>query len=224
MAERAPGAVLQAFFPGEEGGPALASVLSGGTNPSGRLPVSLPRSAGSQPFSYLHPILGGPNEITSASSAPTRPFGFGLSYTSFEHSELQVEPEAPAGGSFRASVRVRNTGDRAGTDVVQLYARDVYASVTRPVAQLVGYLRVALDSGAEETIEFDVPTTRLAFTGLDRRAHRRARHDRAVGRGLVRRQGDDRRHRTDRRRRTSSRPRTRRVTTRERAIGGVGIG
>ena len=164
--ENAPSAVLQAFFPGEEGGPALASVLSGATNPSGRLPVSLPRSAGSQPFSYLHPILGGPNEITSASSAPTRPFGFGLSYTSFEHSDLRVDPEAPTDDSFRVSVSVRNTGSRSGTDVVQLYARDVQASVTRPVAQLLGYLRLDLESGAEETVEFDVPTTRLAFTGL----------------------------------------------------------
>ncbi|MGC5171545.1 glycoside hydrolase family 3 N-terminal domain-containing protein [Microbacterium sp. DT81.1] len=164
--ESPPSAVLQAFFPGEEGGPALASVLSGVTNPSGRLPVSLPRSAGSQPFSYLHPILGGPNEITSASSAPTRPFGFGLSYTSFEHSDLRVDPEAATNDSFRASVSVRNTGSRSGTDVVQLYARDVQASVTRPVAQLLGYLRLDLESGAEETVEFDVPTTRLAFTGL----------------------------------------------------------
>jgi beta-xylosidase len=163
----APAAVAQAFFPGEEGGPAIASILSGATDPSGRLPVSLPRSAGSQPFSYLHPILGGPNEITSASSAPTRPFGFGLTYTSFAHTELAVERAVSAGGSFRASVRVRNTGTRSGTDVVQLYGRDVYASVTRPVAQLLGYARVTLDAGQETTVDFDVPTTRLAFTGRE---------------------------------------------------------
>lgn len=161
----APGAVLQSFFPGEEGAPALAAILSGAASPSGRLPVSLPRSAGSQPFSYLHPILGGPNEITSASSAPVRPFGFGLTYTSFAHEDLTVAPSARAGDAFRASVRVRNTGARAGTDVVQLYARDVHASVTRPVAQLLGYARVTLDAGADATVEFDVPTTRLAFTG-----------------------------------------------------------
>ncbi|WP_314505559.1 glycoside hydrolase family 3 N-terminal domain-containing protein [uncultured Microbacterium sp.] len=161
----APAAVAQAFFPGEEGGAAIAAILSGASAPSGRLPVSLPRSAGSQPFSYLHPILGGPNEITSASSAPVRPFGFGLTYTSFSRTELSAGPAVSAGEALRASVHVRNTGARAGTDVVQLYGRDVYASVTRPVAQLLGYARVFLEPGQEAIVDFDVPTTRLAFTG-----------------------------------------------------------
>jgi len=156
--------VLQAFFPGEEGAPAIGSILSGDVNPSGRLPVSLPRSAGSQPYSYLHPILGGPNEITSASSAPVRPFGFGLSYTSFSHADLSVESHVGTQDAFHVSVRVRNDGSRAGTDVVQLYARDVYASVTRPVAQLMGYARVCLEAGQEAIVAFDVPTARLAFT------------------------------------------------------------
>ncbi|MFP7759798.1 glycoside hydrolase family 3 N-terminal domain-containing protein [Marisediminicola sp. LYQ85] len=160
-----PGAVVQAFFPGEEGASALAAILSGAVNPSGRLPVSLPRSAGAQPYSYLHPVLGGPNEITSASSAPVRPFGFGLSYTSFEHRDLAVDATGPTESSFRVSVRVTNTGERAGTDVVQLYARDVQAQVTRPVAQLLGYARVDLDAGQETVVEFDVPPTRLAYTG-----------------------------------------------------------
>lgn len=160
----APGAVLQSFFPGEEGASALAAIIAGDVAPSGRLPVSLPRSAGSQPYSYLHPILGGPTEITSASSAPVRPFGFGLTYTSFTRSDLRVDAAVDAGQSFRARVRVRNDGERDGTDVVQLYARDVYASVTRPVAQLLGYARVEVESGAEVDVEFEVPTTRLAFT------------------------------------------------------------
>lgn len=160
----APAAVVQSFFPGEEGAPALASLLSGASVPSGRLPVSLPRSAGSQPYSYLHPILGGPSDVTSASSAPVRPFGFGLSYTTFSHTDLRVDGAAPAGDSFRATVRVRNDGERDGTDVVQLYARDVSASVTRPVAQLLGYARVDLPAGAERDVVFDVPSTRLAFT------------------------------------------------------------
>ncbi|WP_431220263.1 beta-glucosidase family protein [Leifsonia xyli] len=160
----APAAVLQAFFPGEEGGRALAAVLSGRVSPSGHLPVSLPRSAGAQPYSYLHPVLGGPNEITSADSTPVLPFGHGLSYTTFERSELAVDAEVAAGGTFSASVRIRNTGDRAGTDLVQLYARDVHASVTRPVAQLLGYRRVELAPGEEAVVRFAVPTTRLAFS------------------------------------------------------------
>lgn len=158
-------AALQAFFPGEEGGSAIAAILTGEVSPSGHLPVSLPRSAGAQPYSYLHPILGGPTEITSADSTPALPFGHGLTYTSFAREGLTVRGSVTAGGSFTARVRVRNTGERAGTDVVQLYARDVHASVTRPVAQLLGFARVDLDAGAEATVAFDVPTARLAFTG-----------------------------------------------------------
>lgn len=165
----APAAVLQAFFPGEEGGRAIAAVLSGRVSPSGHLPVSLPRSAGAQPYSYLHPILGGPNEITSADSTPVLPFGHGLSYTSFERTGLSVDREVEAGGAFTASVRIRNTGERAGTDLVQLYARDVHASVTRPVAQLLGYRRVELQPGEETVVRFSVPTTRLAFSDRELR-------------------------------------------------------
>ncbi|WP_243695061.1 glycoside hydrolase family 3 N-terminal domain-containing protein [Labedella populi] len=161
----APAAVVQAFFPGEEGGRALAGILAGRVHPSGRLPVSLPRSAGAQPFSYLHPILGGSSEITSADTTPVRPFGFGLGYTRFEHSDLAVDGDIVAGGSFSATVRVRNVGEHAGADIVQLYARDVVASVTRPVAQLVGYARVALQPGEEAVVRFTVPTSRFAFTG-----------------------------------------------------------
>ncbi|KZE89369.1 Periplasmic beta-glucosidase [Microbacterium sp. TNHR37B] len=163
--EHAAAAVVQAFFPGEEGGGAIARILTGAATPSGRLPVTLPRSAGAQPYSYLHPFLGGPNEITSADNTPVRPFGFGLSYTTFERSDLSTPAEVDASGRFAATVRVRNTGTRAGTDVVQLYARDVVASVTRPVAQLVGFARVSLEPGESATVRFDVPTARFAFTG-----------------------------------------------------------
>ncbi|WP_449560142.1 beta-xylosidase/alpha-l-arabinosidase [Microbacterium radiodurans] len=165
--ESAVAAAAQAFFPGEEGGRAIAAVLSGTVSPSGRLPVSLPRSAGAQPFTYLHPILGGPNDITSADSTPALPFGHGLTYTSFAREGLRVAREVAAGGAFTATVRVRNTGWRAGTDLVQLYARDVHGSVTRPVAQLLGFVRVELGAGDEATVDFDVPTARLAFTGRD---------------------------------------------------------
>ena len=158
-----PAAVLQAFFPGEEGGPAIAGVIEGRAAPSGRLPVSLPRSAGAQPYSYLHPLLGGPSDVTSADSTPVRPFGFGLTYTSFAYSGLAVDAAAPAGGAFTASVTVTNTGTTAGTDVVQLYGRDPVASVTRPVVQLLGYHRVTLEPGASARLTFDVPTQRFAF-------------------------------------------------------------
>jgi beta-xylosidase len=164
---RAPRAVLQTFFPGEEGAGAIAGVLSGRVVPSGRLPVSLPRSAGAQPYTYSHPRLGGPSDITSADPTPARPFGFGLSYTTFVHEDLEVDPAVSTGGAFTASVTVRNTGDVAADDVVQLYAHDVVGSMTRPLAQLLAYERVSLAPGEQARVRFVVPSARLAFTGRD---------------------------------------------------------
>jgi len=160
----APAAVLQAFFPGEGGGLAIADIIAGSVNPSGRLPVSMPRSAGAQPYSYLHPILGGPSDVTAADSTPLLPFGFGLSYTTFDYSDLTVDPAVTAGGTFALSVTVTNTGATHGTDVVQVYGHDIQGTVTRPVAQLLGYSRVELDAGDSVRLTFSVPTTRFAFT------------------------------------------------------------
>jgi hypothetical protein len=161
-------AVVQSFFPGQEGARAVTGVLSGRVNPSGRLPVSMPRSVGAQPYSYLRPKLGGASSVSNLDTAPVRPFGFGLSYTTFEHSDLRLSaPEVRAGGSVTATVRVRNTGDRAGADVVQVYGRDLVASVTRPVIQLLGYARVVLDPGESVDVSLDIPTTRFAFSDRD---------------------------------------------------------
>jgi beta-glucosidase len=161
-------AVVQAFFPGEEGGRAIAGVLSGRVNPSGRLPVTLPSAGAAQPYTYLHPALAGPSHVSNLDPTPARPFGFGLSYTSFAHDELTVgHTVVPTDGWIEASVRVTNTGDRAGADVVQIYAHDPVASVTRPVAQLLGYARVELAPGASARVALRVPTARLAFTGRD---------------------------------------------------------
>lgn len=159
-----PAAVLQAFLPGEEGATAIARVITGAVNPSGRLPLSLPRSTGAQPYSYLHPVLGGPSDVTTADSTPLRPFGFGMSYTSFRYDDLEVDAEVAAGGTFTAAVTVTNTGDVAGTETVQLYGHDVRASVARPVVQLLGYARVTLGAGEARRITFTVPTGRFAFS------------------------------------------------------------
>ncbi len=157
-------AVVQAFFPGEEGAGAVAGVLSGRVNPSGRLPVSLPRSAGAQPYSYLHPALGEGDEVTNLATTSPAPFGFGLSYTTFGYADLTAPDQVPTDGWLPVSVRVTNTGSVAGDDVVQLYGHDVVGSVTRPVAQLLGYQRVHLLPGESTTVRFTVPTARLAFT------------------------------------------------------------
>ncbi len=166
-----PAAVLQAFFPGEEGGPALAALLAGDATPSGRLPVSLPRSAGAQPYSYLHPLLGGPSGVTSTDPTPVRPFGFGLSYTTFVREDLRVDgvaspsvAEVRAGDAFTVSARVTNTGAVGGADVVQVYAHRAAATVTRPVAQLVAYARVELEPGETADVRFTVPASRLAYS------------------------------------------------------------
>lgn len=167
--ERPVAAALQSFFPGEEGADPIAGIVSGRLSPSGRLPVTLPRSAGAQPYSYLHPRLGGPIDVTSADPTPVRPFGHGLTYTTFVHEDLRAAASVAAGDTLEVSVVVRNTGERAGTDVVQLYAHDPVASLTRPVAQLMAYHRVELEPGESARVVFALPTARFAFAGRDGR-------------------------------------------------------
>ena len=161
-------AVVQAFFPGEEGAGAVAGVLSGRVNPSGRLPVQVPNAVGGQPATYLAPILGRQSGISSADPTPCFPFGHGLSYTSFEHTDLSADtPQLPTDGEVTLACTVRNTGSRRGADVVQLYLHDPVASVVRPVQQLVGFARVELDAGAAARVTFRLHADRTSFTGRD---------------------------------------------------------
>lgn len=162
-------AVVQAFFPGEEGAGAVARVISGAVNPSGRLPMSMPRSPSGQPYSYLHPRLGAASSVSNIDPAPALPFGHGLSYTRFAYADPSADETVPAGGSIRCAVTVRNAGERPGAEVVQVYASDTIASVTRPLAQLVGFARVELAPGQAARVAFDVPPRLLAFTGRDGR-------------------------------------------------------
>ncbi|MEQ7008893.1 glycoside hydrolase family 3 N-terminal domain-containing protein [Actinopolymorpha sp. B17G11] len=177
FADRA-AAVVQAFFPGAEGGAAVAGVLSGRVCPSGRLPVSVPRTQGGQPTTYLAPKLGHRTKVSNLDPTPLYPFGHGLSYTRFRWSDLRVGGASvaadgrlriPTDGCVSVSLVVENTGDREGTDVVQLYLHDPVAQVTRPVVRLVGYARVPLEPGDARRVVFGVHADLSAFTGRDLR-------------------------------------------------------
>ncbi|MCX4764398.1 glycoside hydrolase family 3 C-terminal domain-containing protein [Streptomyces sp. NBC_01275] len=159
------GAVVQAFFPGEEGGPAVAGVLSGRVNPSGRLPVSVPRVPGGQPWTYLQPPLGLAGEVSNLDPTPLYPFGHGRSYTTFAWEDFAgPDAEIATDGAYDLSVTVRNTGDRAGAEVVQLYLHDPVASVTRPDVRLIGYQRLELPAGGAARVTFPFHADLSAFT------------------------------------------------------------
>jgi beta-xylosidase len=159
-------AVVQAFFPGEEGGPAVAGVLSGRVCPSGRLPVSVPRNPGSQPATYLGPPLSQLNDASSVDPTALFPFGHGLSYTDFAWTEVTASSEQlPTDGELTVSLTVRNTGPRTGAEVVQLYLHDPVAQVTRPVTRLIGYSRLPLAPGQATRLTFTVHADLASFTG-----------------------------------------------------------
>ncbi len=158
-------AIVQAFFPGEEGARAVSGVVSGRVNPSGRLAVSVSRSAAIQPYSYLHPMLGEESEASGVSTRPEFPFGAGSGYTTFEYSGCRVlQSSIAAGEAIEVELVVTNTGERRGDEIVQIYAHDFVGSITRPLRQLVAFTRVAVDAGASRTVTMSIPTTRLAFS------------------------------------------------------------
>ncbi|HEV2927705.1 MAG TPA: glycoside hydrolase family 3 C-terminal domain-containing protein, partial [Propionibacteriaceae bacterium] len=162
--------LVQAFMPGEEGASAIAGVLSGRIQPSGKLPVQIPKRPGGQPGTYLQPPLGTPESagISTLDATPLFPFGYGGSYTTFEVDALRIsDAEVPTDGAFTVSVRVRNTGPREGDEVVQLYLRDVVAQVARPVKQLTGFARVGLAPGEGVDVTFRVHADRTAYTNRE---------------------------------------------------------
>ena len=162
---------VQAFLPGEEGGSAIAGVLSGRVVPTGKLPVQVPRSAGAQPSTYLHPVLGGNSGgVSNIDTTPLFAFGHGLSYTTYEYSDFSLSAdEIATDGEVEISCVVTNAGERAGAEVVQLYFSDPVAPVTRPVIQLVGFARVALEPGERTRVTFTLHADRTAFTTVDLR-------------------------------------------------------
>jgi len=167
IAERVP-AIVDAWLPGEEGGHAVADVLFGRVNPAGRLPVTIPRDAGQIPIHYGHKSGGGRSQMLGDYSdlpvSPLWPFGHGLSYTRFAYGPLELSAsEIAAHESVRASVEIANVGGRDGEEVVQLYLRDPVASVTRPVLQLAGFVRLSLAAGEARRVSFEIDPAQLAF-------------------------------------------------------------
>lgn len=154
------GAVLMAWYPGEQGGHAIADVLLGDVNPAGRLPVTFPVSEGQLPLVYNHKPTGRGDDYVDLTGHAAFPFGFGMSYTTFAYRDLRI---AQSAGRATISFRVRNTGSRAGDEVPQLYVKDVLASVARPVMELKGFTRVHLTPGEEREVTFMLDARDLRF-------------------------------------------------------------
>ncbi|RTY59753.1 beta-glucosidase BglX [Pantoea sp. YU22] len=172
--DRMADALVETWFSGTEGGNAIADVLFGDYNPSGKLPITFPRSVGQIPLYYNHLPTGRPynfakpNKYTShyydTVNGPLYPFGYGLSYTRFSVSPVKMSaPTMPRNGTVEASVTVTNTGDRDGATVVQMYLNDPVASISRPVRELRGFKRIMLKAGESQTVSFKIDVDALKF-------------------------------------------------------------
>jgi len=172
-------AIVEAWEPGERGGEAVADVLFGDYNPSGRLAISVPRSSGQLPIYYNHKPSkdywlqrgwahdGG---YVDMPGTPLFPFGFGLSYTKFEYSNLHVDPaQISQAGVVKVTVDVKNTGGRTGTEVVQMYLHERYAPVSLPVKQLRGFERVELNPGEKKTVSLTIRPEDMMLLDRDMR-------------------------------------------------------
>lgn len=183
-------AMLYSFHPGTMGGPALANLLDGSVNPSGKAPVTFLRTVGQAPMYYNHnmtgrpysgellmkdiPLEAGQTSLGNTSyyldygAYPLFPFGFGLSYTAFEYSEIGLDKEIyTADDTITVSFRLSNTGSVEGTEVVQVYVRDVVGSIARPVKELKAFERITLEPGESRTLTVGIPVQDLAFWGID---------------------------------------------------------
>jgi beta-glucosidase len=186
-------AILEAWHPGVQAGPALVRTLYGENDPSGKLTTSFPRSVGQEPLYYNHLNTGRPADKVDTSRFPTNkdkdkyfsryvdqqntalfPFGFGLSYTKFSYTPVTLSATSATAvdlnagrGAIKASAEVRNTGDREGEEIVQLYIREQGTSVSRPVRELKGFRRLALKPGESKKVEFTIGEEELRFWNID---------------------------------------------------------
>ena len=173
-------AILEAWYPGTMGGDAIAQTLYGVNNPSGKLPMTFPRNVGQIPLYYNHKNTGRPylgptdpeqkykSRYTDVDNSPLYPFGYGLSYTKFAYSNLRLSSGSiNETGKLKISIDVANTGNFDGEEVVQLYVKDVVGSVTRPVKELKGFIKIMLKKGEKKTVEFDITAEDLRFYNID---------------------------------------------------------
>jgi beta-glucosidase len=157
-------AIVDVWYPGDVGGEAVADVLFGDFNPAGRLPVTFPVSEAQLPLVYNHKPTGRGDDYNNLTGQPLFPFGFGLSYTSFEYTDLKIDkPEIQSGESTQIRIKVTNTGKFDGDEVVQLYLRDLFASVSRPVTELKGFQRIHLKKGESREVVFTITPEMLTM-------------------------------------------------------------
>jgi beta-glucosidase len=173
-------AILNVWFAGTEAGYAIADVLFGDVNPSGKLTTTFPRSVGQVPIYYAHKNTGRPLSNTEGKfekfrsnyiderNEPLFPFGFGLSYTSFDYSNVKISSDKMNfNGKVTVSADVTNTGNFDGKETVQLYIRDLVGSVTRPVRELKSFQKISLKKGEKQTVTFDITVEDLKFYNSD---------------------------------------------------------
>jgi len=156
--------IMAVWYPGDEGGHAVADVLFGDYNPAGRTPVTWPVHEGQLPLVYNHKPTGRGDDYINLTGQPLFPFGYGLSYTNFQYHHMEMEEHSMAAGeSTRVSVKVTNTGQVAGDEVVQLYLRDELSSVARPVRELKGFQRISLEPGETKQVSFSITPAMLSM-------------------------------------------------------------
>jgi len=160
-------AILEAWYPGQEGGNAIADILFGEVNPSGRLTVSIPKHVGQLPVYYNGKRSRGKRYL-EADSQPSYPFGYGLSYTEFSYSNLKITADTMTpSGTVSVSIELTNTGQVEGSEVVQLYITDVVSTVTRPAKELKDFCKIAMQPGETRTVEFTISAQQLQCIGVD---------------------------------------------------------
>jgi beta-glucosidase len=167
--ERVP-AILMLWYPGMEGGRALVGILLGRVNPSGKLPLAIPRDAQHLPFfdrdatAIEYDLWHGYRKLERDGNAPAFPFGFGLSYTDYQYANLALDRrQLDPSGTLKVSLDVANTGAQAGEEVVQLYVSAIDSAVARAPKELKAFTRVALQAGETKTVQFSLPVSRLAY-------------------------------------------------------------